>query len=157
MVSNSSSDVIENLDLEIMNSERVYHTSQKPKRKINKPSLTPKSVKQHKPPLPVDPADLSRLELENSKLVKQLLDFNSQMESRLSILHERKKSETIEEHVAIYSDPELKQMMEALDTKSKKIKRLQDAIQEMYKRLESSYKVDRIVELENKIIEYERK
>jgi predicted RNase H-like nuclease (RuvC/YqgF family) len=122
-----------------------------------KPNSTPKSIKTHKPPLPVDPADLSRLESENAKLVKQLLDFNSQMESRLSILHERKKSETIEEQAAIYSDPELKQMMEALGTKSKKIKKLQDAIQEMYKRLESSYKVDRIVELENKMVECERK
>lgn len=46
-------------------------------------------------------------------------------------------------------------MMSKLDTKSKKIKALQFEISEMYRRLESSYKIDRIVELENRLAEFQ--
>ena len=40
-----------------------------------------------------------------------------------------------------------------LHTKTKKIKMLQSQISEMYKHLENSYKIDRIVKLENRLAE----
>lgn len=47
-------------------------------------------------------------------------------------------------------------MTDQLGSKSKKIKAIQNYIDEMYKRLESSYKIDRIVDMENKIKDTER-
>jgi len=105
---------------------------------------------------PADKSDLERLDIENEKLVHQLLEFTSQMESRLDQLYEHQPSETYEEHVAVYNDPELREMMEQLSTKSKRIKDLQHSITEMYKRLESSFKIGNIVEMENKLVNFQR-
>lgn len=44
--------------------------------------------------------------------------------------------------------------MAKLGNRSKKIKEIRHAIKEMYRRLESSYKIDRIVEMENTNLAY---
>lgn len=51
----------------------------------------------------------------------------------------------------VENKPELKHMNWKLDSKSKKIRSLQLKISDMYKQLETSYNVDRIVELENRL------
>lgn len=137
----------------------MVRTAHKPERKTvpKQSSQGPKSIKSQKPPLyNIDSKDLDRLHGENQKLVNQLLDFTSQMDMRIEILRNREHPETTEDHIAMSNNPELKEMMEQLGSKSKKIKGLQHAIDEMYRRLESSYKIDRVVEMENKLVDYHR-
>jgi hypothetical protein len=71
------------------------------------------------------------------------------MESRMEVLAHKEAGDNM--HMGVDDHPELKEMMAKLGSKSKKIKGLQYAISEMYRRLESSYKIDRIVEMENKL------
>lgn len=144
------------MELDVQEEERPVRTSQKPTRKLV-PKNSTKSLKSQKPPLYVaDRKDLDRLHKENEKLIFQLLDFTEQMDTRIQTLHEREPHQTIEDHIALHNDPELRDMMEKLGSKGKKIKGLQQAINEMYIRLESSYKIDRIVEMENRLTDCHR-
>lgn len=132
----------------------MVQTADRPRIKANKP---PRSVKsQQRPAQYADNVELNKLQIENEeKLIEQLLEFTNQMESRMKVLAHKEDNDNPADLDAD-DHPELKEMMAKLGSKSKKIKGLQYAISEMYQRLESSYKIDRIVEMENKLVDCDR-
>ena len=86
----------------------------------NKEPSTQKSSNFKKPPLPtINSEEMEKLHNENEKLIYQLRDFAEQMETRIHALRSREQAVNIEHNVILEDNPELKDMMITLGSKSK--------------------------------------
>ena len=62
---------------------------------------------------------MDKLHRENEKLIFQLKDFADQMEIRIHTLRQKDQAVNIEHNVILEDNPELKEMMITLGSKSK--------------------------------------
>lgn len=89
---------------------------------------------------------------ENETLIRQLLEFTTQMDDRMVLL---KKSKKVDEQLEDRPNSAIKSRKTKLDVLARKMKLIKADIENMQKILDNSYKIDSVVDKENKSKEQE--
>ena len=126
------------------NEEQEYEKDREPV-KMSRPAAT--SVNEYAD------EDIDALTKENEELISQLTDLTSQMDDRVVLL---KKSKKIDKELdSNRPNSAIKSRKQKLDAMARKMKLIKSDIENMTRILDNSYKIDSVVDKENKSKEQE--
>ena len=97
--------------------------------------------------------DWELLHRENENLIKQLSEFTSQMDSRMILLKKSKKDDEAQEE---RPSSAMNSRKSKLDSMARKMKLIKSDIENMQRILDNSYKIDTVVDKENKSKEQDK-